>query len=98
MRTSFHIVDMGSGRFGVQVTEGDVTSSHEVLVPEDLVTELGYDVGDVAPEMIVREALAFLLERVPATSIAPEVSLAAVSDEYDDFDAELRTRLAGATA
>ena len=87
---------MGPGRFGVQVTEGDLTTSHDVHVRPDILDELGPTAaeqdGDGA-ERVVREAFAFLLEREPATSILRSFSLDDVSRYFPEFLDELRTRL-----
>jgi hypothetical protein len=97
--TTVHIVATGPGRFGVQVTEGDVTTSHEVEVPPEILDELGLagageSIDEVA-EQVVRETFAFLLEREPATSILRTFSLTDVSRYFPEFFDELQTRLAG---
>ncbi len=85
---------MGPERFGVQVTEGDTTTSHEMHVQTDVLDALG--LSDDGAERVVRETFAFLLEREPATSILRTFSLADVSRYFPEFPDELRTRLAGA--
>jgi hypothetical protein len=87
-----HIVAMGPDRFGIQVTEGDVTTSHEVHLEADVLDEVGVTEGGA--ERVVRETFAFLLEREPATSILRSFSLADVSRYFPEFRDELRTRLA----
>lgn len=84
---------MEPGRFGVQVSEGDVVTSHRVEVPGQLLDDLGLD--DVDQERLVRETFGFLLEREPATSIMPEFSLDVVSRFFPDYPEELRARLTG---
>lgn len=94
--TTVHIVAMGPGRFGVQVTEGDVTTSHEVEVQPDILDDLGLaTAGEPTDEQVVRETFAFLLEREPATSILRTFSLTDVSRYFPEFFEELRARLAG---
>lgn len=78
--------------FGVQVTEGDVTTSHRVRVPSSMLDELGLSEAD-AP-VLVRETIGFLLDREPATSILNEFSLDDVSRFFPDYRDELAVRLA----
>jgi hypothetical protein len=97
--TRVGVVALGPGRFGVQVTEGDVTTSHEVEVQPEILDDLGLagadDAVDQVAEQVVRETFAFLLEREPATSILRTFSLIDVSRYFPEFFEELQTRLAG---
>jgi hypothetical protein len=85
---------MERGRFGVQVREGDQTTSHQVVVPPGMVDDLG--LTDVDPETLVRESFSFLLEREPATSIMPEFALSDIAKFFNDYYDELRRRLGSA--
>lgn len=87
------ITAMEPEHYGVQVTEGDVTSSHRVHVPPELLDELG--LGGADPDSVVRETVEFLLDREPATAIDPEVTLADLAERYPDFAVELAARLSG---
>ncbi len=78
--------------FGVEVTEGAVTTGHRVRVPPSLLDDLGLAEED-APA-VVRETIGFLLEREPATSMLAEFSLDDVSRFFPDYLDELTTRLA----
>lgn len=82
---------MASGEFGVTVREGDVTTSHRVTVPEELLEDLG--LTNVEPEEVVRESFAFLLEREPATSIMSEFPLTAIGRFFPEYHEELPKRL-----
>ncbi len=82
---------MGPGEFGVQVREGDQTTSHRVTIPESLLDEL--QLHDADPEAVVRESFAFLLEREPATSILPEFPLTVIADYFPEYRDELPRRL-----
>jgi hypothetical protein len=82
---------MGPHQFGVQVTEGDTTTSHEVTVPESLLDDLG--LVDADEERVVRESFEFLLEREPATSIMKEFSLDVISRFFPEYSEELTRRL-----
>ncbi|HEV2767696.1 MAG TPA: hypothetical protein VGV63_08330, partial [Acidimicrobiales bacterium] len=61
--------------------------------PETLLDDLG--VGDVDPELVVRESMEFLLEREPASSILPKFSLDDIPRYFPEYHDELRARLAG---
>ena len=91
--TSIAITPMEPGSFGVQVEEGDVTTSHRVHLSDGLVSDL--QLSDVEPERIVNESVAFLLDRVPATSLPDELSLDSIAGDHPDYYEELRSRLAG---
>ncbi len=82
---------MGPHQFGVQVTEGDTTTSHQVTVPESLLDDL--NLVDVDEERVVRESFEFLLEREPATSIQKEFSLDVISRFFPEYSEELSRRL-----
>lgn len=84
------VTSLAPGRFGVEVSEGPVRTSHEVSVPDQLVEELG--LGAIDPSRIVRETFAFLLEREPVTSILTAFSLDQVASYFPDFYDELRVR------
>ncbi|HEX2064269.1 MAG TPA: hypothetical protein VHE80_07585 [Acidimicrobiales bacterium] len=85
------VTAMGPGQFGVQVQEGDTTTSHQVTVPDELIEELG--LPDVDQEELVEESFAFLLEREPATSILEEFPLTTISRYFPEYPDELRSRL-----
>lgn len=82
---------MGPQEYGVQVTEGDVTTSHRVTVPESLLDDWG--MIDADEEAVVRESIAFLLEREPATSIMQEFSLDVIPRYFPEYSEELPRRL-----
>jgi hypothetical protein len=87
------ITPMEPGWYGVQLEEGDTTTSHRVHVPAELLDDLG--LTDVDRELVVREAFAFLLEREPPSSILGEFSLDVVPRYFPEFYDELRARVAG---
>jgi hypothetical protein len=91
--TEIEVTPLNQGAFGVKVTEGEVTTDHRVTVPPALVDDLGLAVTE--PEDIVRESIAFLLEREPATSILPEFSLDEIGRYFPEFISELPRRLQG---
>ena len=89
--TEINVTPMEPERYGVQVREGDTTTSHRVRVPPALLDDLG--LGDAEPETVVRESFEFLLEREPAPSILSEFSLADIARYFPEYYEELSTRL-----
>ena len=88
------VTPMDGDDFGVEVSEGDVTTNHRVTVPPDMVDDL--NLGDVDREVLVRESIAFLLEREPATSILPEFSLSDIQGYFGEYYDELTRRVGAA--
>ena len=91
MVSGIRITPAGSHEFGVEVTQGEETTSHRVIVPQSLLDEWGLE--DSVAEDVVRESFAFLMEREPASSILPEFSLAIISRYYPEYKDELPERL-----
>jgi hypothetical protein len=87
------VTAMEPDHYGVQVTEGDTTTSHRVRVPPAMLDDL--DLRDADHERVVRESIGFLLEREPATSIMREFALDDIARFFPEYYDELRTRLAG---
>jgi hypothetical protein len=85
------ITAAGPHEFGVEVTDGEETTSHRVIVPQSLLADWGLE--DSEAETVVRESFAFLMEREPASSILPEFSLAIISRYYPEYKDELPARL-----
>lgn len=88
------VTPMEEGHFGVQVTEGEVTTSHRVAVPPALVDDLA--LGEVDSEQLVRTSFEFLLEREPNTSILRTFALDDIARYFPEYYDELRARLGGA--
>jgi hypothetical protein len=78
-------------RYGVEVTEGQVTTTHKVAVPPDFLDDLG--IPDLDPGVVVEEAFAFLLDRVPASAIQGDFPIDQIARRHPDFYDELRSRL-----
>jgi hypothetical protein len=78
-------------RFGVAVTEGEVTTTHKVAVHPDLLDDLG--LSDVDPADIVRETFEYLLDREPASAIQGDFPLEQIAEHHPDFYDELAARL-----
>ena len=83
---------MEPGHYGVQVQEGQATTSHRVEVPSSLLESLG--LGQEEGEALVEESFAFLLEREPATSILTEFTLSDIGRYFDDYGEEIARRMA----
>ncbi len=83
----------GPERFGVQVTDGELTTTHDVSMPPSLMGDL-LRLRWVDAEAVVRESFVFLLEREPASAILPEFSLTSISESFPDYYDELHRRLA----
>jgi hypothetical protein len=84
------VVPLGGGTFRVRVT-AEETTTHDVTIPPDLVTDLGLQ--GVAPDAVVRESFGFLLEREPNTSILPAFSLDEIARYFPEYPEDLPRRL-----
>jgi hypothetical protein len=93
MSEKIRIQHLAEHEYAVDVTEGTTHTRHRVVVPTELLDDLG--LVDVDEERVVRESFAFLLDREPATSIYDEFPLDTVASRFPEFADELRTRLAG---
>jgi hypothetical protein len=91
--SDIRITPAGPHEFGVEVTEGEETTSHRVIVPPSLLDDWGLDDSDC--EAVVRESFVFLMEREPASSILPEFSLAIIPRYFPEYRDELPDRLSG---
>ncbi len=87
------ITPVAPHEFTVEVTEGDETTSHHVIVPPSLLAGWGLEGADEGA--VVRESFAFLLEREPATSILPDFSLEIIPRYFPEYSEELPERLGG---
>lgn len=82
---------LGPNEFGVQVREGDTTTSHKVTVPEELLDDLIIEPERVP--VLVEESFGFLLEREPAASILSEFTLDDISRFFPEYREEIVARL-----
>ena len=89
--TAIAITEMEPHHFGVQVEEGDITMSCRVRLTQGFVDDLQLD--DIDGVRIVKESIGFLLEREPATSLPPELSLDTIARDYPEYYDDLRARL-----
>lgn len=83
----------GPGEFGVQTTDGELTTAHRVTMPPSLMGDL-LRLRFVDAEDVVRESFVFLLEREPASAIVPDFSLTDIAQDFPDYYDELHRRLA----
>lgn len=89
--TTIAVTEMEPLHFGVQVEEGNIVTSCRVRITEGFVDDLL--LGDIDETRIVKESLAFLLEREPATSLPSELTLDTIARDHPDYYDELRVRL-----
>ncbi|MGH8902820.1 MAG: hypothetical protein ACRDYA_14385 [Egibacteraceae bacterium] len=82
----------GPERFGVEVTDGGCTTTHDVTMPPSLMGDL-LRLRWVDAEVVVKESFVFLLEREPASGIPPAFSLTDIHGQFPDYYDELHRRL-----
>jgi hypothetical protein len=92
-------IDVRCGRDGarwlclVRVREGAFATEHRVAVdPADLAR---LDPGASEPERLVAAAVAFLLEREPASSILRSFELPVIGRYFPGWETDVRARLGG---
>lgn len=93
MSEKIRVQELDAHTYAVDVTEGTTRTHHRVTVPTDLIDDLGLSGTD--EEQVVRESIAFVLDREPVTSLHDEFPLDVLASRFPDFGDELRTRLAG---
>jgi hypothetical protein len=89
--TNIAVTEIGTNRFGVEIDEGDLHTGHTVIVPDDFFDELGP--YDIEPQRVVKESVAFLLDREVSAEIDDSFTLDDVADRYPEYFDELRARL-----
>lgn len=83
---------LGPERYGVEVREGDLRTTHTVAVHASLLDDLG--LLGVDPVEVVEQSFAFLLEREPASAILSDFPLETIARYFPEYYGELKTRLA----
>ena len=89
--TSVSVLAMEPGVVSVEVEEGGQRTAHRLAVPDDFLDQLG--LVDVDPLEVAREAVAFVLDRQPATALPRELSVYDLARDLADFTDELLARL-----
>ncbi|WP_170323580.1 hypothetical protein [Cryptosporangium phraense] len=87
---------LGEHEYAVTLTEGAAgtdTTNHHVTVPDDLFDELVPVPDGLSEADLVRESIAYLLDRVPGDAIEHEVDLEEIADTHDDYSSEVVSRL-----
>jgi hypothetical protein len=79
-------------RFSVTIRDESSRTEHEVTLGRQAYQQLTR--GTIPPDMLVREAFAFLLEREANESILRHFDLVVIGEYFPEFEAELRRRLA----
>lgn len=89
--SSIEVRKLEPDHFAVEVSEKEVTTRHKIAVNPELLEEHGIVTADEA--RVVEEAMAFLLERLPASAIRGDFPLEQIGDRYEEFWEELAVRL-----
>lgn len=76
--------------YDVEIDADRETSRHRVTVPSDVA---GAGLPETEPERLVRESVAFLLEREPVTAILAEFDLTVITRYFPEYPGELQRRL-----
>jgi hypothetical protein len=92
MSEKIRVQPLAAHEWAVDVTEGTTHTRHRVIVPDDLLDDLGLTGVDEA--QVVRESIAFVLDREPATSLYDEFPLDTLAGRFPDFADEIRSRVA----
>ena len=77
--------------YEVELRDGDTATSHRVTVPPGMAEDL--ELGDVDPDVLVRESMEFLLERESPSSVLPEFALTDIQGYFSEYYDEIQTRL-----
>jgi len=94
MAETIDITQMEPRVFGVVTTEGQTTTTHRVIVSDQILGSLDADMDDTAAqEALVRESVKFLLEREPAEEILDEFSLDEITNYFPEYPDEIRARM-----
>ena len=91
MSERIEVTELGRLQYGVQVTEGQDTTHHRVVVPEHLLDELLLEEEDGV--RLVYEAVTYLMEEEHADAIPADFVLSELIAEHEDFLPEMRDRL-----
>jgi hypothetical protein len=91
MSEKIEITEIGRLEYGVRVTEGQDTTHHRVVVPEQLLDQLLLEEEDGA--RLVQEAVAFFLEEEHGDALPSDLVLSELIAEYENFLPEMRNRL-----
>ncbi|MFB9321151.1 hypothetical protein [Cryptosporangium minutisporangium] len=85
---------LGPHEYAVTLTEGTDTTNHRVVVPDDLLDQLALDPDDRETETdLVRESMAYLLDRIAADEIDHDVDLEELANENAGYSGEVLSRL-----
>ena len=85
------VTKLGAGNFRVEVSAGDITTSHAVTVPAGLAARLGGE--GTSDELLVEESFRYLLEREPNTSILRSFSIDQIRTYFPAWPSEIGKRL-----
>lgn len=85
------VLPIEDGRYAVTVTEGDLTTHHEVDVPPECPAAL--EVEGTAGEVVAGESIGFLLDRFPLAELPDTIGVDELQDRYPEYPEELRRRV-----
>lgn len=91
MSQAVTIMKLTDREYAVEVHEGIETTDHKVSIPEDLVDE--FALSEEQLPQFTEQAVLFLLESRPVTSLPHDLDLSDVRREFPDFVPELQARL-----
>ena len=77
--------------YEVELRDGETTTTHRVTVPPGMTDDL--ELGDVDPDVLVRESMEFLLERESPSSVLPEFALTDIQGYFSEYYEEIQMRL-----
>lgn len=89
--TAIDVTAVGSGEFQVEIHDGNDTTTHRVVVPEEYPGVLG--VADVPLTRLVHESFRFLLEREPKEQILATFDLPTISRYFPEYEDAIGERL-----
>jgi hypothetical protein len=92
MTKRIEVTSQGEHAFLVTVRDSQHTTHHQILVPENLLVELGLDTSE--ENELVRLSFEFLLQRETSTSILTEFRLDVIGHYFPDYVKTMRLRLA----
>ena len=92
MSERIEVTEIGRLEYAVRITEGQDTTHHRVVVPEQLLDTLLLEEEDGA--RLVHEAIAYVMEDEHADALPDDLVLSQLIAEHEDFLPELRQRLA----
>jgi hypothetical protein len=86
--TTVDVRRIGEDRFGVQITESNITTNHSMTVTQAMLDDVG--LRDADPQFVVHEAFMAMLDHQPATAVADDLSFTDVTGSPELIDEVVR--------